>query len=109
MWQRCGNPKHPTFSYYGGRGITVCDRWKLFENFLSDMGEKPNGLCIERIDNDGDYSPENCKWATRLEQGRNTRRQRWVFWNGRNLRLVDAARESGIHYNTLGKRLGAWV
>jgi hypothetical protein len=108
MLQRCGNPKCPTFTYYGGRGIAVCDRWRLFEHFLSDMGEKPDGLCIERIDNDAGYSPENCKWATRAEQARNRRRQRWVFWNGRNMRLFEAARESGIEYNTLGRRLGVY-
>lgn len=109
MWQRCRNPKCKTFSYYGGRGITVCDRWKTFENFLSDMGEKPDGLCIERIDNESGYSPENCKWVTRFEQSRNTRRQRWVHWNGKDMRLIDAVRESGIPYTSLGKRLGVYA
>jgi hypothetical protein len=71
MHQRCSNPKHIRYQRYGGRGITVCDRWGSFENFLADMGPRPTGLTLERKNNDQGYSPDNCKWATWSEQNRN--------------------------------------
>jgi hypothetical protein len=76
MLQRCGNPNHKYFSYYGGRGIKVCDRWKGpdgFNHFLADMGPKREGLTLDRHDNDGDYAPENCGWETRTTQQINQR------------------------------------
>lgn len=71
--QRCCNPKAIDYSYYGGRGISVSERWRKFENFYADMGEKPEGLSIDRIDNDGNYCLENCKWSTMSEQSLNKR------------------------------------
>jgi len=71
MLQRCTNPKNPGFKHYGGRGITVCERWLQFANFYADMGDPPPGLMIEREDNDKGYEPSNCVWADRITQNRN--------------------------------------
>lgn len=76
MLQRCTNPKAPNWAYYGGRGITVCGLWHSFENFLADVGERPDGMTLDRIDNDGHYEPGNVKWSTPKQQAANRRSRR---------------------------------
>jgi hypothetical protein len=79
MIQRCTNPNVLKWKYWGGRGITVCERWRDFCNFLADMGERPAGLTLDRINNDGNYEPGNCRWTTYAEQNRNQRPRRSVL------------------------------
>jgi hypothetical protein len=71
MVERCTNPGHVSYARYGGRGVTVCDRWRTFANFAEDMGERPAGFSIDRINPDGHYEPSNCRWATALTQRHN--------------------------------------
>lgn len=106
MLDRCRNKNHPQYHDWGGRGIKVCDRWKSFRNFLSDMGLKPFPVAtLERIDNDGDYCPENCRWATWKDQRRNTRRNVYLTCNGETKCITDWAVAIGASANTIRDRL----
>ena len=96
MRQRCGNPLAKSFADYGGRGITVCDRWQVYQNFLLDMGRCQIGLSINRINNDGNYEPGNCHWATNEDQANNRRSTRWFEWNGHKRNISQWGRLFGI-------------
>jgi hypothetical protein len=104
---RCYNPATKSYARYGGRGITVCGRWReSFEAFLEDMGQRPSSdHSIDRIDNDGNYSPENCRWATREEQGANKRNNRYIVARGKRQTVSQWARELGVPVQVLDKRL----
>lgn len=106
--QRCNDPNHVRYERYGGRGITVCERWSSFENFLADMGEPPQGASIERIDNDKGYSPDNCIWATSKQQSRNQSRARFYEFDGKNQCISDWAKDLGINEASLRERLSKW-
>ncbi len=108
MLNRCRNPKTTHYEDYGGRGITVCARWSLFENFLADMGPAPAGMTLDREDNDGNYEPGNCRWATPVEQARNTRRNVFLEVDGRQVCLTEAAEMRGLKVTTLWQRLFAY-
>lgn len=105
MIQRCSRKESPGFKNYGARGIDVCQRWRRFDNFYLDMGQRPQGMTLERKNNDLGYSPENCIWATRASQSRNTRRNRMFTIAGETKCLTDWAAWCGIHYATLTSRL----
>lgn len=105
--RRCNNPKEKHYVEYGARGIKVCDRWlNSFPDFLSDMGVRPTKLhSIDRIDNDGNYEPSNCRWATKMEQGRNKRNNRWLEANGIKKHLQGWADFFNIPVSTLHSAL----
>jgi hypothetical protein len=96
MLDRCNSPTNSAYRNYGARGIKVCPRWQEnILNFVSDMGPRPSGMSLDRIDNNGPYSPDNCRWATRLQQGRNKRNNIRITFNGQNLPLSEWAQKIG--------------
>lgn len=108
--RRCYSKKSRMYKRYGGRGITVCQRWRdSFANFFADMGKRPSAKhSIERIDNNGNYEPSNCKWATDAEQTRNTSRNVYVEFRGERLTVQDWAKRLGVTHGTLQNRIKRW-
>lgn len=111
MKQRCRDKKHMYYRLYGGRGIKVCARWLEprdgFLNFIADMGLRPKGLTLDRIDRNGNYEPRNCRWADRLTQSTNSIQTRFLEFAGKRLTLSAWARETGIGFSCLWNRLDA--
>lgn len=106
MLDRCGNQQNKAWKNYGGRGISVCDRWKSFESFFADMGKRPSAKhSIDRIKNEGNYEPSNCHWATNREQLNNRRGNRHIEWQGKTKTIAEWAVFLGIKDNVLRQRL----
>ena len=106
MLDRCKNPNNKTFAYYGGRGIAVCERWLSFENFLSDMGQRPSPQhSLDRRDNSLGYSKDNCRWSTKREQMANMRSNIRVEFCGAILTLGQIAHATGVNYYSLHYRV----
>jgi hypothetical protein len=105
MIQRCSNKNNQATRNYLGRGITVCEKWKTFEGFFEDMGPRPEGMSLDRIDNNKGYYKENCRWATRIQQCNNRRSSRTIHAFGRSQTMAEWAREMGISTGTIWNRL----
>lgn len=106
MIDRCTNPSTTHYQYYGGRGITVCERWRQsFLNFLEDMGECPPGLTLDRLEQNGNYCKDNCAWRSRLHQSRNRRSAVTVEYQGRTMCLSEACELAGVPYMRTRKRM----
>lgn len=105
MVRRCVSPKHPSYKNYGGRGIAVCERWKGFEAFLEDMGERPKGKTLDRIDNDGNYCKENCRWVSMKENSNNRRNNRLLTLHGKTHTVSEWAALTGLNESTIRVRL----
>jgi len=105
MLTRCTNPNFPGFYKHGGRGIRVCERWHSFENFLADMGERPSGKTLDRINNNGHYEPGNCRWATTAEQSVNTRQNHFLTFMGETMTLSQWTAKMGLRRGCIGERI----
>ena len=106
MKSRCYRPKDPSYKYYGGRGIKVCDEWLNIENFEKWVKEHPyfGGATLDRINADGDYEPSNCRWATMAEQDNNRRNTLYIEWNGENHTISEWAKITGLNRSTINNR-----
>lgn len=107
MLNRCRNPNRASYKHYGERGISVCERWHNFQAFIDDMGPRPKGYSLERIDNNGNYEPGNCRWASQKEQVRNLRITRIVEIEGKRYKAVELSDISGIKTDTICERAAA--
>jgi hypothetical protein len=105
MKQRCLDKNSPDYEHYGARGITVCRRWMKFENFYADMGERQDGLTLERKNNSIGYEPDNCMWGSRREQSVNRSITKWITYKGETLCMTDWARRVGLTKHRLSQRL----
>ena len=108
MLARCSNRNLKSYKNYGGRGISVCERWAIFENFLADMGVPDDGMTLDRINNDGNYEPGNCRWATRKQQMNNVRYNRLLTCNGKTLTMSAWAEMCGVSPATMHWRVSKW-
>jgi hypothetical protein len=105
MKRRCLDKKHLHYAKYGGRGITVCVEWLDFRGFFSDMGDRPEGYTIERVDSNGGYEKSNCKWATRTEQNNNRSNNKRIAFSGKSLTISQWSEETGLSKATIEGRL----
>lgn len=103
--QRTTKPNCKAYKNYGGRGIKIDPRWENFENFLLDMGVRPHGTSLDRIDNNGDYTPENCKWSTRIEQNSNKRDNFFIEYKGEKMTISELSRRTGVGISRLRHRI----
>ena len=102
---RCNNPNNPDYYAYGGRGIRFSPEWDRFQDFLQDMGYRPRGATLDRINTDGDYEPGNCRWATAGEQGRNKRTNRRIAFQGETMTIAELEERTGVPYQRLWERI----
>lgn len=105
MLSRCRNPNVTNYRWYGGRGVGVCERWLTFRNFLADMGSRPPDSTLDRIDNNGNYEPGNCRWASQPEQHRNTSKVKKLTYDGATRTMIEWAEQLGLSYTVLRARL----
>jgi hypothetical protein len=105
MRARCKDKNLKYYCNYGGRGIKVCERWQVFANFVEDMGPRPEGYSLDRINNDGNYEPNNCRWADKKQQSRNTRRTNKVVIDGKQYLIIDLADRAGMKADTILNRI----
>jgi len=107
MWQRCTNPAHPAFGYYGGRGIKTCERWRCYDAFFADMGECPPGMWLDRIKNELGYEPGNCRWVTPTESAHNRVKKGTRKPINPNS-LMQKAKRAGLPYQVVYQRINVW-
>lgn len=106
MKSRCGNPRNASYRSYGERGVTVCERWlRSFKAFLEDVGRKPDGMTLDRIDSNGNYEPGNVRWATPKQQSRNKRNNFLVAWHGSLVSAVEVGEQTGLPGQLIRDRL----
>lgn len=108
MKERCSNPKNSHWHIYGAKNIRVCESWLSFDCFLKDMGFRPDGMTLDRIDGNLNYEPGNCRWATPKQQSRNTDRNIWIEWDGRRQTIKDWSAELGLFKDGLKYRIARW-